>query len=256
MSINQLQSALLPYKTKLVENELYSQVNSIEDVRVFMQHHVFAVWDFMSLVKYLQQQLTCVQVPWVPVGNPEIRFLINEIVLGEESDVDQQGNRISHFELYVKSMDEIGADTSTIRHFLNELKMGASVHEALVTARVTQTVSDFVEQTFRYIEEGKLHVVAGVFAFGREDLIPDMFRSMINEWNENGALDSFRYYLERHIEVDGGHHSHLAYQMVQDLCGTDELKWHEVAEAVKQALHSRLNLWEGINAELSQLSFS
>ena len=99
----------------IAHHKLYS---AIEDMRVFMQYHVYAVWDFMSLLKSLQRNLTCVNVPWFPIGDADTRYLINEIVTGEESDVDQNGIRKSHFEMYLEAMDQCGADTSGIKVLL------------------------------------------------------------------------------------------------------------------------------------------
>ena len=253
MSIERLQNQIAPLKQQLIHHPLYREMSSLSDVRIFMKHHHFAVWDFMSLVKYLQRELTCVSLPWMPKGSAQTRFLINEIVLGEESDVDAIGNRISHFELYSQAMKEVGANAKTLEQMLDYLHLGLSISEALQKAKVPASIQDFVNLTFQFIAEGKVHVVAAVFTFGREDLIPAMFSSMVNELNTDGSLDTFRYYLERHIEVDGDHHSHLAYQMLSELCGEDELKWKEAEEAVEQCLQARIKLWDGVHAELTNV---
>jgi hypothetical protein len=99
--IEKLKEEITPLRSQLIGHPLYAKIKTIDHLNVFMEHHVFAVWDFMSLLKSLQRNLTCVNLPWVPVGNPQTRYLINEIVLGEESDVDEQGLRTSHFELYL-----------------------------------------------------------------------------------------------------------------------------------------------------------
>lgn len=257
-NIEKLKAEIAPIRQQLVEHPVYRAIESPEQLRIFMEHHVFAVWDFMSLLKVLQQGLTCVSIPWVPKGSATTRYLINEIVAGEESDIDQHGNRFSHFELYLNAMQEAGCDTSAINTLLQLVVNGTPISQALDQANIPMAARQFVSHTFSVIASGKLHVQAAVFTFGREDLIPGMFLSMVAELAKKfpGTINTFQYYLERHIEVDGDHHSHLAYKMTEELCGDDELKWQEATAAVKAALQSRIALWEGIRAAATELALS
>jgi hypothetical protein len=246
--LEKLKLEIAPLRQKLVDHPVYSSIHNLQDLQIFMEHHVFAVWDFMSLLKSLQIQLTCVSLPWMPKGNAEVRYLINEIVAGEESDVDQDGKRLSHFEIYLNAMAQAGCNTGAINLFLEEIKKETSVKNALVACRTNGKVSDFVLNTFEVIEQGAAYTQAAVFTFGREDLIPGMFISFVRELDANTGhqVSIFKYYLERHIEVDGDHHSHLAYQMTTELCGDDDVKWHHATEAVKAALKARIQLWDSI----------
>lgn len=252
--IEKLKTAIIPFREKLTNHPLYQQITSLDDLHVFMQHHVFAVWDFMSLLKSLQIGLTCIQLPWIPVGNANTRYLINEIVTGEESDVNEHGVRSSHFELYLKAMEQAGAHHKAIDNLLFEMTSGKFIDEALIIADIPVSARNFVQHTFEVINTNKPHLQAAVFTFGREDLIPDMFISLVKEINEQfpGKVDAFLYYLERHIEVDGEHHSHLAYQMTAELCGDDEAKWIEAEAAVISALQARIDLWNSIFATVNQ----
>ena len=250
--ISLLQQNIQPLRDQLLQHPIYQAVHSPRQFQIFMEHHIFAVWDFMSLLKGLQQQLTCVSTPWIPVGSPNTRYLINEIVVGEESDVDDEGNRLSHFELYLKSMEKAGADVGKMAFFLDVLQQTGSVEKALEASNVPHGVKQFVLNTFAAIESGKAHVMAAVFTFGREDLIPEMFLSIVNSFHPEQltAFSTFKYYLERHIEVDGDHHSHLALAMTEELCGEDEEKWREAEEATKLALEARIQLWDTTFAAL------
>ena len=237
-----------PTRADLLAHRVYSQITDFEGLKQFAQYHVFAVWDFMSLLKSLQLGLTCVQLPWVPVGSANTRFLINEIVAGEESDVDEHGNRISHFELYLTAMRQMGADTSKIDQLLALLKAGNTIEEAIDATNIPAQVKAFLQYTFQIAQHAPLHVKAAVFTFGREDLIPDMFTEILNKiYSEHpNKVSTFKYYIERHIEVDGGHHSQLALEMVAALCGDDENKWEEAANASIKALETRCLLWNAI----------
>jgi hypothetical protein len=240
-----LLAAVSPARARVIAHPLYVNLNTHAAITTFMEHHVFAVWDFMSLLKSLQRNLTCVTVPWVPTGPTGSRRLINEIVLAEESD-ELRGGHISHFEWYVAGMTEAGAEHSVVDRFIELIRAGEPVLCALRAAGVPPAAAEFVSGTWGFIESGPVHCQAAAFAFGREELIPDMFAQVFAVNQDNGGLETFVAYLERHIEVDGEAHTPMAMQMLADLCGRDEVKWQECTETATAALAARSRLWDGI----------
>ena len=246
----QLQDQISDARAKLLAHPVYAQINDINGLKNFTEFHVYVVWDFMSLLKSLQMGLTCVCLPWIPIGTANTRFLINEIVTGEESDVDEAGNRISHFELYLQAMEQMGASTSEINSLIIQLKAGKSIEDSIEEANLPLNVKTFLKYTFEIAQNAPLHVKAAVFTFGREDLIPDMFTQILNEIYSTHPekVSIFKYYIERHIEVDGGHHSQLALEMVAELCGEDDQKWAEATAASIKSLEVRAGLWDAIIA--------
>jgi len=247
--IQKIQTTTETLRAQIVNHPSYKHITDLNGVRTFMEHHIYAVWDFMSLLKTLQIKLTCTTLPWMPTSSPQVRFLINEIVCGEESDIayGREGH-MSHFELYIEAMQQSGASTSGIDELLKLITNGMSVEEAIETAAIPEAGKNFLRFTFEVIATDKPHVIAAVFTFGREDLIPNMFHTIVGDINERfpNQVDIFKYYLDRHIEVDGDHHSHLALEMVSELCGTDETKWQEAQAYTKLALESRIELWNGV----------
>ncbi len=255
MPIQKLEQEIAPYREQLIHHELYKSIDSIERVRAFMETHVFAVWDFMSLLKALQIGLTKTTLPWTPKGNPVSRRLINEIVFGEESDLNELGEPMSHFEMYLEAMDQLGANTTEIRKFIRLIDEGNDgrdmihlVSRSLNSVNISKETRDFVNFTFEQINTNQLHIVAAVFTFGREDLIPDMFIEIVKniETNSNLNLSKLNYYLERHIEVDSGEHGPMALKMIHELCGDDATKWNNATEASVQALKFRNSLWNSL----------
>lgn len=233
-------------RERINNHPLYAAVQSQQALGIFAARHVFAVWDFMSLLKRLQQELTCVTVPWTAPANPAAARLINEIVLGEESDETATGF-LSHYELYRRAMDEIGAPTVWIDDFLRRLKGGEPVSTALSNCGAPETVVQFVETTFSIITEGSIHENAAAFTLSREDLVPDMFGRVTRECAMfRGDYPHFFYYLDRHIEIDSGSHGPLAQRLLADLCGDDAERWQQAESAACRALTARLHLWDGI----------
>ena len=230
----------------LTNHAVFSAIHTIEDLRIFMQWHVFAVWDFMSLVKRLQSELTTESIPWCPPANASAAKLINEIVLGEESDETPLGP-MSHFDLYTKAMDEVGASTQQIHAFLDMLKKGNSLSIALNNANVPQPVQRFVISTINTCKNEKTHQVAGNFFYGRENVIPEMFQALLTTWSINLAeVPLLKFYLERHIEVDSGDHGPAAERMINEITENDPVLIREVLDAGISAISERHQLWDSL----------
>ena len=250
--LDTLLQRLEPLHRQLAEHPLYRSIQSLEDLHRFQETHVFAVWDFMCLLKALQRGLTSVDVPWRPSPLPEARRLINEIVLGEESDL-YQGEALSHFELYRRAMQQCGASTEAIDDLLFQLGQDEPVESVLDCIRVPPAARRFVRSTFGFLATGEMHIIAAAFTFGREDLIPSVFKAFIRDQDErlSGRLEIFRWYLDRHIEVDGEEHGPMSLRMVSGLCAADPRKWEQAESAAIEALQARLDLWDGILHSLS-----
>ncbi|OXA92744.1 DUF3050 domain-containing protein [Flavobacterium hercynium] len=253
MNIETINNSIQPQKEQLLKHSLYNKIQNIDDLHCFVENHVFAVWDFMSLLKALQAKLTCTTTPWFATKNPETRYLINEIVLAEETDISIDGRRQSHYEMYLEAMEDCGADTTAINTFLSEVTSLHNIFVAIKQSTVHPNVKAFLDFTFRVIEEGKPHQIAAAFTFGREDLIPSMFTEILKNFQKNlpeANLDKLIYYFERHIELDADEHGPMAMQMINDLCEEDAQKWKEVEEISILALEKRIGLWDAIEEEI------
>ncbi len=255
MTISHINQKIQPQRDILLQHPLYGKVKGIEDLHQFLEGHVYAVWDFMSLLKALQNKLTCTTTPWFASANPETRYLINEIVLAEESDLTMDGKRLSHFEMYVDAMKDCGAQTFELENFLKDVAETKNVFVSIKHADLHPKIKEFLDFTFRVIEEGKTHKIAAAFTFGREDLIPNMFTEILRNFQQHfpeNDLAKLIYYFERHIELDGDEHGPMAMQMITELCGDDEHFWKEVEETSVLALEKRIGLWDAIEEKIIQ----
>ena len=250
--------AIEPVREKLLKHPVYELIRTKSDIQSFTEIHVYAVWDFMSLLKSLQSRLTCIQIPWRPNKAPEIARFINEIVLGEETDVDREGKVRSHFELYLEAMESLEADTTGILNLVESQKTVEDVRAYLgSTQELSSGVKRFLDFSFGLIEEGAEHKIAAAFTFGREDLIPDIFTNILAEISKKDkSVEPLLYYLERHIELDGDEHGPLSLRMMDLLCGDDPTKWQEAEEVAIFSLKMRLVLWDEIYSKLVEQPIS
>jgi len=254
--LERLHQKLEPLRQAILEHPIYPAVRELQQLRIFMQHHVFAVWDFMSLLKCLQRELCCVAPPWIPPSDGVASRVINAIVLEEESDVDPSGGFTSHFSLYHRAMTRCGANTNEIDRFLEQVKSGIAVHTALRNTVASKAVRDFVCNTFHVIQSGDLPVIAASFTFGREELLPNVFFQIIRELSQDPQhqLGDLQYYLKRHVELDGDEHGLLAQELMVTLCADDERKWRRAESAAISALQARISLWDAAFQVMSPAS--
>lgn len=240
-----------PLRDRLLSHPVYAAVVDETTLREFMRSHVFAVWDFQSLLAALRSRLACTSVPWLPTADREARRLVNEIALDEESGVHPEGGFASHFELYLDAMRRCGADTRPVESFVAAVAEGRPVRE-LLGLELPPGVADFVGTTFGILDSGRLHEAVAAFSLGREDVIPGMFRRLVERLAESSPerWGLFRHYLDLHIEHDESRHGPMARALVERVCAGDSTLAGEAAAAAVRSLDARIRFWDSIAAAL------
>jgi hypothetical protein len=245
---------LCSLRTALLDHPIYAQVASVADLRRFMEDHVFAVWDFMSLLKRLQQDVTCIRVPWFPADNAKAARLINDIVIGEETDVGPDGSYVSHLDLYLRAMGDIGASTLQFDRFCSMALVGVPVEVALARIGAPPHVQAFVAHTMALANSGSTEEVLAAFFYGREDIIPEMFRRLLDTLygakHTDDRLRHFIYYIDRHIELDGDSHGPKGRELLEDLIAKEPHRGEQAVHAACSAIKARIGLWNGTLSKL------
>ena len=246
-------SELADLRRQLEEHPVFESLTNLLELRRFMGAHVFAVWDFMSLLKRLQRDLTCVDLPWVPRRDSVAARLINEIVLGEESDLTPGGEPMSHLDLYLAAMREIGADTTEFERFLELVTNGVDAGDEMVACGAPPHVRAFVGHTLDVVTRQSTLSVMASFFHGRENVIPRMFSSLLQRWNiAERQAPMFVYYLKRHIEVDGESHGPMAQKIIERAMGDDPILYHLVVHSAIESMKARIALWDGVRASMRE----
>ena len=247
--------SLTPLKEKLANHRIFERINSIQELKVFMEHHIFAVWDFMSLLKKLQIDLVPSGSPWVPNPNGNLVRFINEIVMEEESDqAYSNGAEISytsHYQIYLDAMTEVGASTETISRFVEMVK-SEGINSAMQKINLPEPSRLFMSHTFKLINEGKSHEIAASFAIGRESIVPLMFKRILDQSKlEDDQVPVFRYYLVRHAELDGDHHGPMAHKLLENMSAGDPKIQQEIIDQATKSIEQRIFFWDGVLDALS-----
>lgn len=251
-TLDELRGELESLTKQATGHQVFKRLTSLENARVFMQHHVYCVWNFQSLLKRVQRDFTCQTTPWMPIGNPEARRLINEIVLEEESDMHPTLGALSHYELYRQAMEQAGCDVTVLDAFMTDMSETHDLMRTVRSSSIPSTVKEFLEQDFRVILHGNTHKVLALFTLCREEAVPSFFLPMVKTLNEGvgDRLELFVYYLNRHIEVDGDRHGPASRRMLDEACGDDDNMWREAYATAIENMTLRIGIWDGILKEI------
>ncbi len=250
--INQIK----PINESLENHSLYRKINSRAELAFFMERHVFAVLDFMSLLNSLKRNFLPLDNFWTPRENDDVARFLNAITLAEESDENIDGTYISHFGLYLEAMEEVGANPYLVSKFIRDAKE-VGISPALRLLKVPASSSHFILNTFELIEENKIHKIAASFCFGREKSIPIMFQSILDKIGiEESEAPKFHYYIKRHIEIDGDEHGPMSENLLSKICKDDAQRWTEAMETAIAALKAREDFWSEIESEMHQCFFT
>ncbi len=256
--IETVNQQLAPLIQKINQHGLYEHIQSLTDLQIFMEHHVFAVWDFMCLLKELNSRIVTTRAPWLPPVDAYSAHLINRILLEEETDRTEDGKTYcSHFELYLQAMQAIGANTQLIQNFLYRLSQGEMLIQAAESCQLPSAIQQFIHTTFGFFSRNT-HIIAAAFVYGREAITSSLFTPLVRQLELNipseqkYKLKPLLYYLNRHIHLDDAEHLPLALQMLINIANGDPKKWDEIVIHAQLALEARLNFLTEIQRKIQK----
>ncbi|SFN64657.1 DUF3050 domain-containing protein [Salegentibacter flavus] len=228
---------------------IHHHINTKRQLQRYLEHQVFAVWANMSLLNYLKEEFTKTTNPWLPIGDPELRFLINKTILQEETAKNYFGAHQSEFEIYLDAMAATGANTENITNFLRHVSHGTDIFLIIAASKLPLCIKQFIKTVFDIISEDKPHKIAAAFVYSKEGMGDPILIKTISkiEEVEKADLKLFKYYLRLQAEKD----SDPSFKILEMLCGEDMDKWRDTEIIAEIILRNQRTLMEGIEAELT-----
>jgi len=225
---------------KLASHPLYHSVKTAADIRMYLEHQVWCVWDFMALLKAIQTHFLSSSLNWIPPVDAMTGYCIYGILLSEETDIDETGGkRSSHFETFLRAMTQAKADRTAIDRFISALREGKKIEDALTLAKPPTASRKFVNVTLK-IARGPIHGAVAAFCLSREGIIPDMFTTFLRNLAVKENLSIFEWYLRHHVAVDSESHGPQSARLFEHVVGDDAKKLSESLETAREALAARL----------------
>ncbi len=233
-------------KHKISAHPLFASKLEPKHICKFMESHIFAVWGFMSILKSLQKIITPDNLPWMPNKNTKnglVNF-VNEIILCEESDYIEGIGFISHFEIYLLAMKNMGAKTDQLDKLIARITDNGYNENYLDDINASVEVKSFLKHDLEVSINGTLPEIIGAFTLGREKVIPNMFSYILPAIKETSTSKYLITYLERHIDIDGDRHGPLSMKLLNTSCDKKQLSL-AYATAIK-SLELRLLVWDKV----------
>ena len=254
-----IETRIAPLRKRLRQHRIYESLKSLDDVRRFMEVHVFALWDFMHLVKCLHRAPSTAEATCPPKKrfkkSAGVQSLVDEMVQNYANDLNERGERMATFRMYLDAMEQLGAETKCVASFLGDCgdcgdlragDLGPVVGPSLLSCRAPRGAADFTAYTCQVIDSSKDHKVAASLVFGRQSLIVDALLRALGEVErrEGTRVDKFRFLLSKYKSLYANNWPALSYQVLVELCGYSDEKWKEAEEAAVGALKARIALWD------------
>ena len=243
-----------PIKTNrlsLERHRVFDQLITNEDLQLFMSWHVFSVWSHMSIIKRLQLEFTCTCLPWTPYRSAKAAYLINKIVSENESTALTNNTYLSQFELYLCAMEEIGANTFSIRTFVDLIAANMPLQDALKISNASPAIDEFVLTNTHIAISGSVEEVLGCMIYADEYISPKSFmRSSAGSALSRFDEEKFSLYLKMCCSTDPHRrHSDITNLLIEQTNG-NESRLKTCLDAALGAIKRQANLWDALACKI------
>jgi len=243
---------LIKVSEDVINHPMFKKLNNIYNIKKYSEFQIWCVWDFMSILKQVQNFIFCNDILWLPPENPNAGAAFYRLIESEETDLGFKGgdlNRASHFQSFRAAMQELNADTKNIDNFLELIKTGKTLPEALNKSGASPQTKSFLLTNNHLIKQSPYNAIA-LITLTRENFLPAVFKSLLSYVNENEKIELFVWYHKRHIYLDSVLHGPLSIQIFNEYF-TNKLLIKQSIIASIESLKARNELLNEINEQLN-----
>lgn len=237
------------YFQMLESHKLYDRIFDDYSLRLFVEHHVVCVWSYNYLLRNIYQELVSMIQPLNSQAQKEALRIISEAILEEEVEEQTDGSLLSHLEIYLEAMQELGADVGPILSFFDMQESGASWQESLAASHFPASVAQYARSMGELFER-PLHERAAVLFYEGEPFIPDTFLNRLGQLGARHDVNRLLDYFERHIEGLKRPGFSTSGRLVEIFCGDNPQLNDEAEKAAEQAMQIRIDLWNKLSDNL------
>lgn len=183
---------------------------------------------------------------------------LNQIIIDEESDITPvEGVYKSHFNLYLDAMVEIGAPLTIIDDILSynyQIESPKNIYSTFeLSENYCEKCKEYDDEVLDIVQDPDVIPTLVYFVYGREAIIPGMFKKILDVVKDVPGTESLQFYLKRHIEVDADSHSNLAKYILDKFVERTEYTAGNIEQLKNEAIAHRIKLWDAIADEINNM---
>ena len=229
----------------LESHRLYTALTRREALATFTEYHVVCAWSYNALLRSLQRDIFTQSLPINSDAHKEAIRILSEVAIEEQANESDDGQFISHLELYLDAMEDLGANTAPIIGFFDILAGGVGAAKAVEYADFCPEVAAYARTTVRLLERQFHERAAGLFYEG-EYFIPDRFLHQLNRLTPAVPVDRLLEYFDGHIEGLKRPGYSAAGRLVEIFTADDEILSEEAEQVGEQVMRQRVHLWNTV----------